>query len=88
MPVERQGIVIGDAVAGGAAVGREGGDGRDNRGHRVDGDAERRGRSAGVAGDIAGGGAQAVGAVGEGGGGEAPGPAPLAVALPSRLAPS
>ena len=48
-----------------------------NRGNRVDGDAERRGRSAGVAGDIAGGGAQAVGAVGEGGGGEAPGPCPV-----------
>ena len=87
---ERQGIVIGDAVAGRAAVGRVrrqcvGND----RGRGVDGDAERRGRRAGVAGDIGGGGGQAVGAVGERGRGDSSrSPLPLAVALPSRVAPS
>ena len=43
---QRQGIVIGDAVAHDTAVGRERGDARGNRGRRVDGDAQRgRGRA-------------------------------------------
>ena len=62
---ERQGIVIGDAVTRRAAVGRERGNRRGDRGAGVDGDAERtRGRT-GIAGHIGGGGGQAVGAVGE-----------------------
>ena len=62
---ERQGIVIGDAIARRAAVGRVRGNRRGNRGRCVDGDAERTRGRAGIAGDIGGGGAQAVGAVGE-----------------------
>ena len=71
---ERQGIVIGDAVARHIAVGRVRRNARANRGHRIDGDAERTRGRAGIAGDIGGGGAQAVGAVGKRGRGEAPGP--------------
>ena len=71
---ERQGIVIGDAIANRAAVGRVRGNRRANRGRRIDGDAERTRGRAGIAGHIGGGGAQAVGAVGERGRGEAPGP--------------
>ena len=41
---QRQGIVIGDAVADGAAVGRERGDARGNRRRRVDGHAQRASR--------------------------------------------
>ncbi len=41
---QRQRVVIGDAVADRAAVGRERGDGRRHRRHRVDGDAERASR--------------------------------------------
>ena len=85
---ERQGIVIGDAIANRAAVGRVRGNARDDRCAGVDGDAEGRRRRAGIAGDIGGGGAQAVGAVGERGRGKLQVPAPLAVALPSRVAPS
>ena len=47
----------------------------------------RRGR-AGIAGGIGGGGGQAVGAVGERRGGKLQAPLPLAVALPSSVAPS
>ena len=70
---QRQGVVIGDAVADGAAVGRERGDGRGNRRRRVDGDAQRARGHAGIAGGIGGGGGQAVGAVGKRRGREAPG---------------
>ena len=86
---ERQGIVIGDAVTHRAAVGRERGDARGNRGRRVDGDARARPRPrrycrrhrwqsrvrlwAPLAS------AAVV---------KLQAPAPLAVALPSRLAPS
>ena len=61
---QRQRVVIGDAVADGAAVGRERGDARGNRRRRVDGDAQRGRGHAGIAGGIGGGGGQAVGAVG------------------------
>ena len=61
---------------------------RGDRGRGVDGDAQRRGRRAGIAGDIGGGGGQAVGAVGERGRREGPVPLPSAVALPSSVAPS
>ena len=60
---QRQGIVIGDAVADDAAVGRERGDGRGNRGGRVDGDAQRARGRAGIAGSIGRRGGQAVGAI-------------------------
>src|SRR4029078_263991 len=57
-----------------AAVGRERGNRRGERGGGIDGDAERtRGRT-GVAGHICVRRRQAVGAVGKRGGGEAPGP--------------
>ena len=72
---QRQGIVIGDAVANGAAVGRERGNARGNRRRRVDGDTQRARGHAGIAGGIGGGGGQAVGAVGQRRGGEAPGAA-------------
>ena len=62
---ERQGIVIGDAIARRAAVGRVRGNRRGDRGTGVDGDAERTRGRAGIAGHIGGGGGQAVGAVGE-----------------------
>ena len=62
---ERQGIVIGDAIARRAAVGRERGNRRGDRGTGVDGDAERTRGRAGIAGHIGGGGGQAVGAVGK-----------------------
>ena len=56
------------------AVGRVRGNARDDRGRRIDGDAERARGRAGIAGHIGGGGGQAVGAVGKRGRGEAPGP--------------
>ena len=86
---ERQGIVIGDAIASRAAVGRVRGNRRGDRGAGVDGDAQRtRGRT-GIAGDIGGGRGQAVGAVGERGRGDSSRPLlPLAVADPSSVAPS
>ena len=61
---QRQRIVIGDAVADDAAVGRERGDGRGNRRGRVDGDAQRARGHPGIAGGIGRGGGQAVGAIG------------------------
>src|SRR6185436_13617435 len=70
----RQGVVIGDAIARRAAVGRERGDARYHRRCGINGDAERTRGGAGVAGHIGGGRGQAVGAVGERRGGEAPGP--------------
>ena len=60
---ERQRIVIGDAVADDAAVGRERGDRRGRRGRGVDGDAQRARGRAGIAGSIGGRGGQAVAAV-------------------------
>ena len=57
-------------------------------GAAFDRDAERARGRAGIAGHIGGGGRQAVGAVGKRGRGEAPGPCPLAVALPSSVTPS
>ena len=75
---ERQRIVIGDAVADDAAVGRERGDGRGNRGCRVDGHAQRGRGHAGIAGRIGGSGGQAVGAIRQGRSGVAPGPCPVA----------
>ena len=72
---ERQGIVIGDAVARRAAVGRVRRQSPGLTGAcRINGDAERTRGRAGIAGHIGGGGRQAVGAVGERGRGEAPGP--------------
>ena len=73
---ERQRIVIGDAVAHHAAVGRERGNGRRNRRGRVDGDAQRARGHPGIAGRIGGGGGQAVAAVRQGRRGVAPGPCP------------
>ena len=58
---ERQGIVIGDAVARRAAVGRVRGNRRADRGRCVDGDAERTRGRAGIAGHIGGGGASGCG---------------------------
>ena len=49
---ERQRVVIGDAVADDAAVGRERGDGRRNRCNRINCDGEYRGRSADISGSI------------------------------------
>ena len=60
---QRQRIVIGDAVADHAAVGRERGDGRRNRGGRIDGDAQRARGRAGIAGGIGRRRGQAVGAI-------------------------
>src|SRR4029078_1694062 len=71
---ERQGVVIGDAVANRAAVGRERGNRRGGRSTGIDGDAERTRGGTGIAGHIGGGGGQAVGAVGKRCRGEAPGP--------------
>ena len=70
---QRQGVVIGDAVANRAAVGRERGDARGNRRRRIDGDAQRGRGHAGIAGRIGGGGGQAVGAIGKRSGRVAPG---------------
>src|ERR1019366_116716 len=67
--------VVGDVIANGAAVGRERGDGRGNRGHRIDGHAQRRRGNAGVAGHIGGGRGQIMGAVDKSRGGVAPSPA-------------
>ena len=72
---QRQRVVIGDAVADHAAVGRERGDGRGHRRRRVDGHAQRRRGRAGIAGRIGRRRRQAVGAVGQRRGGVAPGPA-------------
>src|SRR6185437_7025947 len=72
---QRQRVVAGDAVAGNAGVGGVRGDGRGRRRSGVDGDGERAGGGAHVAGGIGGGGGEVVGAVGEGGGGVAPGAA-------------
>ena len=85
---QRQRIVIGDAVAHRAAVGRERGDGRRHRRRRVDGHAQRGRRRAGIAGRIGGRGGQAVRAVRQRRGRIAPGPAAVGHALPSRVAPS
>src|SRR6185436_3568088 len=71
---ERQGIVVGDAVANRAAVGRVRGNRRGGRGTGVDGDAERTRGGTGIAGHIGGGRGQAVAAVGKRCRGEAPGP--------------
>src|SRR6478735_3435012 len=62
---ERQGVVIGDAIANRAAVGRVRGDARHHRCGGINGDGERTRGGAGVAGHIGGGCRQAVGAVGE-----------------------
>ena len=62
---QRQGIVIGDAIANNAAVGRVRGNRRGDRGTGVDSDAERTRGRAGIAGHIGGRCRQAVGAVGE-----------------------
>ena len=72
---QRQGVVVGDVVAHHAAVGRERGDARGNRGGGVDGDGERRRGRAGIAGRVGGGGGQVMGAVGQGGRGVGPGAA-------------
>ena len=74
---KRQRIVIGDAVADDAAVGRERGDGRGNRGGGVDGDAQRARGHAGIAGSIGCRGRQAVAAIRQGRRGVAPGPCPV-----------
>ena len=74
---QRQRIVIGDAVADHAAVGRERGDGRGNRGGRVDGHVQRGRGRAGIAGGIGRRGGQAVAAVRQGRRGVAPGPCPV-----------
>ena len=63
-----------DTIANRSCIRRERSDRRDSRGHRIDGHAERARGRAGIAGDIGGGGGQAVGAVGKRGRGEAPGP--------------
>src|SRR5690348_7719071 len=70
---ERQRVVIGDAIANRAAVGRVGRDRRGNRGRGVDADTERGRGNAGVAGGIGGRGREAVRAIGERGGRVAPG---------------
>ena len=61
---QRQRIVIGDAVADDAAVGRERGDRGYGRGCRVDGHVQRARGHPGIAGGIGCGGGQAVGAIG------------------------
>ena len=73
---QRQRIVIGDAVADDAAVGRERGDGGRGRRRRVDGDAQRARGHPGVAGSISRRGRQAVAAIRQGRRGVAPGPCP------------
>ena len=73
---QRQRIVIGDAVADDAAVGRERGDGRGSRGRRVDGHVQRARGHAGVAGGIGCRGGQAVAAIRQDRRGVAPGPCP------------
>ena len=70
---QRQRVVIGDAVADDAAVGRERGDRRRSRRRRVDGDRQRARGHAGIAGGIGRRRRQAVAAIGEGRGGVAPG---------------
>src|SRR5690242_3385786 len=70
---ERQGSVVGDAVANRAAVGRVGRNRRGNRGRGVDGDVKRGRGNAGIAGGIGGRRREAVRAIGERGGGIAPG---------------
>ena len=60
---QRQRIVIGDAVANHAAVGRERGDRGCSRGRRVDGHVQRARGRAGIAGRIGCRGGQAVGAI-------------------------
>ena len=76
VPVSVRTFVIGDAIANGAAVGRERGDARGNRRRRIDGHAQRGRGHAGIAGRIGRRRGQAVGAIGERRGGEAPGPCP------------
>ena len=73
---QRQRIVIGDAVADDAAVGRERGDRRGNRGRRVDGHAQRARGHPGIAGGIGCRGGQAVAAIRQDRRGVAPGPCP------------
>ena len=78
---QRQRIVIGDAVADDAAVGRERGDGGCGRGCRVDGHVQRARGRAGVAGGIGCRGGQAVAAIRQDRRGVAPG---AAVRSPAR----
>ena len=66
VPAEGQRIVIGDAVADDAAVGRERGDRRVRSGRRVDGHVQRRRGHAGIAGNISGGGGEAMAAIRQG----------------------
>ena len=61
------------SIAHRAAVGRERGDRRRHRRNRIDGDSKRSRGHAGIAGDIGGGGGEAVGAIGERRRGVAPG---------------
>ena len=74
---QRQRIVIGDAVAHRAAVGRERGDARRRRCRRVDRHAQRGRRRAGIAGRIGGGRGEAVRAVRQRRRRIAPGPAAI-----------
>ena len=71
--VEGQRVVAGDVVADGARIGGEGGDAGGQRGGGVDSDVESGGSHPRVAGNISGGGGQAVGTVGQGSGRVAPG---------------
>ena len=73
---ERQRIVIGDAVADDAAVGRERGDRGCGRGRRVDGHVQRARGHPGIAGSISCRGGQAVAAIRQDRRGVAPGPCP------------
>ena len=74
VPAKRQRIVIGDAVADDAAVGRERGDGGYGRGCRVDGHVQRARGHPGIAGSISCRGRQAVAAIRQDRRGVAPGP--------------
>ena len=73
---QRQRVVIGDAVADDAAVGRERGDRGRSRRRRVDGDAQRARGHAGIAGGIGRRRRQAVAAIRQDRRGVAPGPGP------------
>ena len=73
---QRQRVVIGDAVADDAAVGRERGDGGRGRRRRVDGDVQRARGHPGIAGGIGCRRGQAVAAIRQDRRGVAPGPGP------------